>query len=142
VTQPPLLRTARATLALVAIAAWLLAANHCVVAGLLPRTSAPSGERQECPAHKAPAKEQKSSDCDGSSCCKSLSAPLALAKILAGYNLAIFATADYATSTPAAVLASRAPIVLELDTGPPDSSSFAESVLQRSILAHAPPSLA
>ena len=31
---------------------------------------------------------------------------------------------------------------LELDTGPPFAGSFAESVLQRSILAHAPPSLA
>ena len=28
----------------------------------------------------------------------------------------------------------------ELDTGPPFAGSFAESVLQRSILAHAPPS--
>jgi len=28
---------------------------------------------------------------------------------------------------------------LELDTGPPFADSFAESVLQRSILAHAPP---
>ena len=28
---------------------------------------------------------------------------------------------------------------LELDTGPPFARSFAESVLQRSILAHAPP---
>ena len=27
----------------------------------------------------------------------------------------------------------------ELDTGPPFATSFAESVLQRSILAHAPP---
>ena len=29
----------------------------------------------------------------------------------------------------------------ELDTGPPFVGSFAESVLQRSLLAHAPPSL-
>ena len=28
---------------------------------------------------------------------------------------------------------------LELDTGPPFVASFAESVLQRSVLAHAPP---
>jgi hypothetical protein len=28
---------------------------------------------------------------------------------------------------------------LELDTGPPSSRSFAELILQRSILAHAPP---
>jgi hypothetical protein len=33
-------------------------------------------------------------------------------------------------------------ISLELDTGPPFAKTFAESVLQRSILAHAPPSLA
>ncbi len=32
-------------------------------------------------------------------------------------------------------------LLLELDTGPPFAGSFAESVLQRSILAHAPPSL-
>lgn len=31
---------------------------------------------------------------------------------------------------------------LELDTGPPFARSFVESVLQRSLLAHAPPSLA
>jgi hypothetical protein len=30
----------------------------------------------------------------------------------------------------------------ELDTGPPFAETFTESVLQRSILAHAPPSLA
>jgi hypothetical protein len=33
------------------------------------------------------------------------------------------------------------PQSFELDTGPPFSGSFAESVLQRSILAHAPPYL-
>jgi hypothetical protein len=30
----------------------------------------------------------------------------------------------------------------ELDTGPPFAKTFAESILQRSILAHAPPFLA
>ena len=33
-------------------------------------------------------------------------------------------------------------VPLELDIGPPFAVSFAESVLQRSLLAHAPPSLA
>jgi hypothetical protein len=33
------------------------------------------------------------------------------------------------------------PLFLPLDTGPPGLRSFAESVLQRSVLAHAPPSL-
>ena len=36
---------------------------------------------------------------------------------------------------------SSATTVLELDTGPPFAGSFAEVVLQRSILAHAPPYL-
>jgi hypothetical protein len=31
-------------------------------------------------------------------------------------------------------------VPLFLDTGPPDAHSFAELILQRSLLAHAPPS--
>ena len=138
----PLLRSARASVALLAIAAWLLAANHCVVAGLLPRAAAPSSEHEQCPGHKAPKKDQKSGECDGSSCCKSLSAPLALAKNLVGYDLAIFTTAAMSAEETALAPAPGAEVILELDTGPPGSNSFAESVLQRSILAHAPPFLA
>ena len=33
-------------------------------------------------------------------------------------------------------------VPVELDTGPPAAASFAESILQRSLLAHAPPSKA
>jgi hypothetical protein len=40
------------------------------------------------------------------------------------------------------VLRERSCPLLCLDTGPPESSSFAELVLQRSLLAHAPPSFA
>lgn len=138
----PFLRPARACVALVAIAAWLLAANHCVVAGLLPRASAPAGEHEHCPGHKAPENDQKSGDCDGTGCCKSLSAPVALAKNLVGYDLAIFAKVALSPDDRITARATRPQILLALDTGPPGSSSFAESVLQRSILAHAPPFLA
>ena len=138
----PLLRTARASFALLAIAAWLFAANHCVVAGLTPKAPASSAQHEQCPGHKAPTEEQKNGECDGSSCCKSLSAPLALAKNLVGYDLAIFVKAANSPERTVGAPRARAEVILELDTGPPGSISFAESVLQRSLLAHAPPVLA
>lgn len=140
--HPLLSRTARATLSAIVALCWLLAANHCVVAGLLPRAAAPAGEHQECPGHPAPKDDGQSRDCDGSGCCKALSAPVALSKNLVGYDLAIFGTSEFPLTQLAAAPQMRAGLILELDTGPPDASSFAESVLQRSILAHAPPSVA
>ncbi|HEX8280973.1 MAG TPA: hypothetical protein VF551_06330 [Chthoniobacterales bacterium] len=141
--KPSLLpRLARATISLLAVAAWLLAANHCVVAGFLPKANTVSSEHAPCPAHKAPAPEKKSKDCDGSSCCKSLSAPLALAKNLVGYDLASFDACEFPGSATEAAGCQHEPAILALDTGPPDGLSFAESVLQRSILAHAPPVVA
>lgn len=139
--QPPHLRFARLTLTCVAMSAWLLAANHCAIAGLLPKAPAAS-EHAECPGHPAPAGDEKGRDCDGSGCCKSLSAPLAVAKNLVGYDLACFAKVTYPAATLDGAVVRRAAVILELDTGPPDCSSFAESVLQRSILAHAPPVVA
>ena len=75
-------------------------------------------------------------------CCKMLRATItgeAKALEVAGQNLVLFQNWIVAEliSAPEKPLAP-----LELDTGPPFADSFAESVLQRSILAHAPPSLA
>lgn len=135
----PITRAARAAISLLAIAAWLVAANHCVVAGLLPKQPVPSAEQEHCPGHKAPADEQKSGDCGDASCCKSLSAPIALAKNLVGYDLGIFAAIGYLANECNALVGQHDAPISELDTGPPGADSFAESVLQRSLLAHAPP---
>jgi hypothetical protein len=77
-------------------------------------------------------------------CCKSLQ-PLSVspAKSLVAYNTDLFSLQWYAVasliSSDAAFVDVEVP---QWDTGPPGVISFAESVLQRSILAHAPPVLA
>jgi len=84
--------------------------------------------------HSAPAKGSPSKSIP---CCKDLRA-------VASYAAKDFAAASQLVGVQdyvAAVLPSPrvAAQLLALDTGPPRSLSFAELILQRSILAHAPP---
>jgi hypothetical protein len=64
---------------------------------------------------------------------------LAGAKDFAGYDSSLFALQLYFIGPIISTNASGPIPILELDTGPPFVHTFAESVLQRSILAHAPP---
>ena len=90
----------------------------------------------------APAPEEKERECDGSKCCNSLSAPsLAFAKSVVSYDSTFFIANDYPTLQQRPLACEYQAAIAEIDTGPPRNDSFAESVLQRSILAHAPPSL-
>ena len=124
--------------ALVTTAAWFLAANHCVVANLAPKPA----EHEHCaPAADMPADEGKPNDCDGLNCCKSLSAPAVFAKKLVGYDKAFYTLKDYVVSEFVFPSEQHDASISELDTGPPPTHCFAESVLQRSLLAHAPPFL-
>jgi hypothetical protein len=139
VKQRFLARSFCAAVSLLAISAWLLAANHCVVAALLPNTMPPPSEREHCPGHKAPADDQNGDDCDGTGCCKALASPLALGKMIVGYDLSSFVTCEYLSDAFGALCREHPAGILTLETGPPGASSFVETVLQRSILAHAPP---
>ena len=137
--QLPIARVLRATVSLVALAAWFHASNHCAIGGMMP-SPAPASEHVSCHAQEAPAESEEKSGCADLSCCDSLSAPaLPLAKNVLGDNLAFpiekyyLGNADFSLRTE-----HNAPIA-ELDTGPPGCDSFAEAVLQRSLLAHAPP---
>jgi hypothetical protein len=141
VKQSPITRTARALVALVAVVAWLHAANHCAIAGMLSAAAAASGEQESCPGHKAPAEDENRDGCDASSCCKSLAAPVTLAKAAANYDGFTFVTNEFPTTVAFALGEQHVAAIAEIDTGPPDCVSFAEAVLQRSVLAHAPPSL-
>lgn len=82
---------------------------------------------------------EKQNDCGDVPCCKILratataSAPLVSKPIWLGALITFFKPSIPETKTEATKF-SRI-----LDTGPPGENSFAESVLQRSILAHAPP---
>ena len=116
------------------------AGYHCVLAGVLSQPVAAPAAHESCPGHSSqPEKKPTQGELP---CCKSLVAMPAPMKIAAGYDLDLFVLQPYfAADLPLGSKASAAPSA-ELDTGPPDLRTFAESVLQRSLLAHAPPVLA
>lgn len=129
-------------IALVTAVAWFLAANHCAVASFAaPLTAASTGHEHCGGSSDTPADQEKPNDCDGLNCCKSLSAPASFAKKLVGYDKAFYAIKDYVVSQIVFLTEQHDASISELDTGPPPAHGFAESVLQRSLLAHAPPSL-
>jgi hypothetical protein len=117
--------------------AWFLISNHCLLAELPTASKATSTCQQPCCDNQPPAKNKTES---ATECCKTLRATLAgAAKDFAGYDTSLFAVQFYFVGTVIITNDSRPVPVLELDTGPPFVHTFAESVLQRSILAHAPP---
>lgn len=135
-------RVSNAMIALVTAAAWFLAANHCVVACLAAPLNAESESHDHCSGSSdSPAGKEQPNDCETSNCCKSLSAPASFAKKLVGYDKAFYTLKDYVVSEIVFADEQHDASISELDTGPPPAHGFAESVLQRSLLAHAPPSL-
>lgn len=127
----------RLLIVLIAAFGWLAISNHCVLGmvGSAKAIVAPPA------CHGVPHAPGKS-DSDQAPCCKVLRATIELSKPLVAYDSSNFSLQpDLAGLIILADhLSSLRP--LELDTGPPLYESFAESVLQRSILAHAPPFLA
>ena len=71
-------------------------------------------------------------------CCKVLKA-VTIAKVNVGANAVDFVAKEYLSAGLALEISRAQTQTLGLDTGPPGALSFSESVLQRSILAHAPP---
>jgi hypothetical protein len=117
--------------------AWFLISNHCVLAELQHASQTKASCHQPCCGNQPPVKNTTESAIE---CCKTLRAALAgAAKDFAGYDTSLFALQFYFVGPVISTNDSRPVPVLELDTGPPFVHTFAESVLQRSILAHAPP---
>lgn len=117
--------------------AWLVASNHCAI-GLMKPTPGTVAAHAVCHSCQSePMKRQPASGGDRE-CCKALQGlPAGTAKLDVKYEAALFTLVDFVvTAAPSAVAAQ--PIV-SLDTGPPRSISFAERILQRSLLSHAPP---
>jgi hypothetical protein len=124
---------------LVTSISWVAIANHCALASL--DTSARESVTRyhaDCCCDQSPAKKKHKNDTE---CCKTLHATLnAPAKKLVSYDTSLFALQLYFVAP--VTLLNKPKVTLrggELDTGPPFAGSFAESVLQRSLLAHAPP---
>jgi hypothetical protein len=124
----------RLFIVVLSLAAWFSLSNHCAIGGVaIPAESV--GEADGCPMHSAPAKKKPAAK---TPCCKDLRA--IVAKCVAAHPVALrlIGSPEYAIT----VCAPPLPIALEtegLDTGPPRCFSFAESVLQESMLSHAPP---
>ena len=123
----------RGAIVVVAICSWFAISNHCVFAALATNDTA----SRECPFHSKP-KEKPST---GAQCCKILRAVASVATKSWTRDDAKFSEADHYYDERALITAylqtTLAPLFL--DTGPPDAHSFAELILQRSLLAHAPP---
>jgi hypothetical protein len=121
---------------LVTIVAWLALSNHCVLGRALDSaTRADQSEASGCPMHSAPAKKKPATK---TPCCKDVRAVIAKSVAANPIAVRLIGTRDYIT----AIFPEPARIATELgslDTGPPDLLSFAESVLQESMLSHAPP---
>jgi len=128
---------ARCMVVTVAICSWIAISNHCAFAALATK---PASAQNECPFHSKPAKQKEQSS--QVQCCKVLRA-VVLAKTKnwtrdhASFSAVVLYFEEWAR-----VGHSRAALAaLFLDTGPPGAHSFAELILQRSLFAHAPPSL-
>ncbi|MGI9089334.1 MAG: hypothetical protein ACR2HH_16595 [Chthoniobacterales bacterium] len=134
-------RIVRFLIVVIAALGWLAISNHCAIAAMegsakmpMPACHGSVGD------HKSPAKDHHEGDVE---CCKVLRATLlTVSKNAAAFDHFQFVLQTYVTAILPSSAERNLQSPLELDTGPPFVGSFAESVLQRSILAHAPPSLA
>ncbi|MGH8162829.1 MAG: hypothetical protein ACREP1_00675, partial [Rhodanobacteraceae bacterium] len=132
----------RFAVSLIAVSAWLAAANHCAIGAMAASDQAAAASMHaECPGHHSPHHDGGGGEME---CCKSFPpAAVDAGKNLVSYDFHSFVLQLYFVSAVLPREESRLDLrPLELDTGPPFAGSFVESVLQRSILAHAPPTLA
>jgi len=129
---------ARFVLVIIAICSWIAVSNHCAFAAVAPEIDK---AQPECPFHSKPAKQKEQSS--QVQCCKVLRA-VTFAKTKGwARDDARFCNANFAIQAASFVLYSARTVApLLLDTGPPKAFSFAELILQQSLLAHAPPFVA
>ena len=122
----------------IAICSWIAISNHCAFAAVAPETHK---AQNECPFHSKSAKQKEQSS--QVQCCRVLRAIVSAQSKVWVRDDAKFSAAVFFTEENGPFASSfRALVPLLLDTGPPKSLSFAELILQRSLLSHAPPFLA
>jgi hypothetical protein len=130
----------RVPVVLIAAVAWLALSNHWALAGIERTSKTPMHCHGGADTNHAPAKDDKQG---GVECCKVLRATLLTsAKSVAPLDEFLFAPYKYFVAIVVLPDTSHEIGAFEWDTGPPGGGSFAESVLQRSLLAHAPPFVA
>jgi hypothetical protein len=130
--------TTRLTAVSIAICSWIAISNHCAFAAVATENVK---AQTECPFHSNPAKQKGHPS--QVQCCKILRAVVLAKTKNWARDDGKFCDANFPVrGLVFVVYSSRAVAPLLLDTGPPGAFSFAELILQRSLLAHAPPFLA
>jgi hypothetical protein len=120
---------------LVAICSWFAISNHCAFAAVATKTDS---VRTECPFHSKSAKQKQ--ERAQLQCCKILRAVvLAQTRSWARDDARFFDVDLWVEEFALIALLPNVQASSSLDTGPPGVHSFAELILQRSLLAHAPP---
>jgi hypothetical protein len=124
----------RSSVVILSLAAWFLLSNHCAL-GAIVVTADSESQVSGCPMHSAPAKKDPGSK---TPCCKDVRAVIAKCVGATTPGVRLICPPGYAPEIFRPV--ARVALAIEgLDTGPPGRVSFAEMVLQESMLAHAPP---
>jgi len=136
--EPSVKASARCIGVAIAICSWIAVSNHCAFAAVAPQIDK---AQTDCPFHSKPAKQKEQSS--QVQCCKVLRAVFFAKTKGWARDDAKFCDASFPTQEGAFVVYPvRVVAPLLLDTGPPGSFSFAELILQSSLLAHAPPFVA
>ena len=129
--------TMRCAIVAIAICSWIAVSNHCAFAAVATEINK---AQTECPFHSNPAKQKEQSS--QVQCCKVLRAVVfAKTKDWARNDGKFFDANFSAQADEFLAYSSRVVAPLLLETGPPGAFSFAELILQQSLLAHAPPSV-
>jgi hypothetical protein len=117
---------------------WLVVTNHCALAWMLSKSA---GCAAHC--HVATNDSGKQTPADGMrECCQTIKASLA-SRAQVEFDATHFQIQPFAIFQVIAALGTTSVSDSYRDHGPPRMLfSFAESVLQRSLLSHAPPTLA
>ena len=125
----------RCAVVTMAICSWFAISNHCAFAAVATKTDS---VQTECPFHSKPAKQKQ--EPSQLQCCKILRAVVFAQTKSWARDDAKFFDVDLCVEDFALIaLLPNAQASWSRDTGPPGAYSFAELILERSLLAHAPP---
>jgi hypothetical protein len=132
-------QTTRIFVVLATMVAWFSISSHCAFSTLVAAKTQSAIPQMHC--HGSPPAPAKRSGEEEMPCCKVLCATLASqGKIIQIASKDFLPVQSWIVTEK--IFADEAQLhraPQELDTGPPGENSFVQSVLQRSILVHAPP---
>lgn len=127
----------RISIVLATVAAWLSISNHCVIGGLIETKSQSAMPKMHC--HGNQPSPSKKSNQEELPCCKVLKAIEAKTATVPPATFD-FILKEYLVGVSLPIISEQHGLLIACDSGPPALAfSFSETVLQRSLLAHAPP---